>query len=87
MRYREPCTFFLRPGKSGKPVYCYRTYDADGKRPTARITGLTSETAARAHVAGLHKEGKTIPAKDPYLAITLAIGGFGKSVSMSRFEK
>ena len=56
MRYREPYTLIPRK-VSNKTIWYYRTYDKEGKRTTARSTGQTAKTAARAYCATLHKEG------------------------------
>ena len=64
MRYREPFTVFQRKLKSGKSVWYYRTYDADGKRTTARTTGQTTKTAVKAYCRSLLKNNRLIPSKE-----------------------
>ena len=63
MHYREPFTIFPRRMKSGLIVYYYQTYDNEGRRTTARSTGKTSKTAARAYCEQLRKTGELIPTK------------------------
>ncbi len=64
MRYREPFTLFPRTLKSGKTVYYYRTYDRDGHRTTARSTGQSTKTTARAYCTQLLREDRLVPARE-----------------------
>src|SRR5271169_6218508 len=60
-RFHEPFTIFPREMPSGKVVYYYQARDLDGKRATARTTGKTALSAARAHCRRLQANGKLIP--------------------------
>jgi len=64
MRYRDPFTVFARPLPSGKTIYYYRTYDEGGKRTTARSTGRTTRTAAKAYCRELMRQGRLVPSRD-----------------------
>jgi hypothetical protein len=64
MRYREPFTVFERRLSSGKTVFYYRTYDQGGKRTTARSTGQSTRTAAKAHCRELMRRGRLVPSLD-----------------------
>ncbi len=63
MRYRAPFTVFPREMPSGLIIYYYQTYDSEGKRTTARTTGMTSKTAARAYCEQLRHSGELVPLK------------------------
>lgn len=60
-RYRAAYSIFPRTLPSGVTVYYYRTYDADGRRTTARSTGKTSPSAARAYCDELLRAGTLVP--------------------------
>lgn len=64
MRYREPFTVFARNTHSGKTIYYYRTYDTEGNRTTARSTGQTGKSAAKAYCWSLLKQERLIPSRD-----------------------
>jgi hypothetical protein len=64
MHYREPFTVFPRKTSKNRSVWYYRTYDEDGNRTTARSTGQTSKSAARAYCRELDKQGMLKPTKD-----------------------
>jgi len=72
MRYREPFTVFERRLSSGKTVFYYRTYDEGGKRTTARSTGRTTKTAAKAYCQELIRQGRLIPSQDLTFAVYAA---------------
>jgi integrase len=63
MRYREPFTIFPREMKSGLVVWYYQTYDKNNRRTTARSTGQTLKSAARAYCNKLYKEDALIPSR------------------------
>lgn len=60
-RYRAAYTLFPRTTKAGTRVWYYRTYDAAGRRTTARSTGKTSKSAAREYCDALLREGRLVP--------------------------
>lgn len=60
MRYRKPFTPLPRKIGKKKTVWYYRTYDNEENRTTARSTGQTSKTAARAYCDRLRMDGKLI---------------------------
>ncbi|MEW5818158.1 MAG: hypothetical protein AB1798_22560 [Spirochaetota bacterium] len=63
MRYHEP--FILLPRKAGrKTIWYYRVWLAEGQRSTARSTGQTSKSAAKAYCRELERRGELIPKKD-----------------------
>jgi len=57
MRYRELFIVFPRTLKSGRKVYYYQTYDADGKRTPGRSTGAVRARDARLYCMKLYREG------------------------------
>ncbi|MBF9014696.1 MULTISPECIES: tyrosine-type recombinase/integrase [unclassified Oceanispirochaeta] len=61
MRYREPFTVYPRKMKSGLIVWYYQTYDEFNKRNSARSTGQTIKSAARAYCRKLEKEDLLVP--------------------------
>jgi hypothetical protein len=61
MRTRDIFSVFARRMKSGKVVFYYQTYDADGRRVCAHSTGERTKTAARAVCMRLFREGKLLP--------------------------
>ena len=40
MRYREVFTVFPRRMKSGRKIYYYQTYNEEGRRTSAKSTGM-----------------------------------------------
>ncbi len=68
LKYREPYTLFKRKTKSGKNVYYYRTYDLNGRRTTARSTGMTSIGRARHYCQELIERGQLVPDKEMIFA-------------------
>ncbi len=65
MRYREPFSLYRRVNPSGNIVYYYQTYSPDGRRTTAKSTGLTNRAAARSFCLKLWKENQLIQKVDP----------------------
>lgn len=57
MRYRELFTVFPRKLKSGRKVYYYQTYDAEGKRTPGRSTGALRARDARMYCMKLYRAG------------------------------
>ena len=57
MRYRELFIVFPRTLKSGRKVYYYQTYDAEGKRTPGRSTGAVRARDARVYCMKLYREG------------------------------
>ncbi|MDR1072543.1 MAG: hypothetical protein LBL45_02560, partial [Treponema sp.] len=61
MRIRDDFTVFPREMASGKVIWCYQTYDEDGRRTVAHSTGETTRTAAVKKCNTLMREGKLLP--------------------------
>jgi len=57
MRYRELFIVFPRTLKSGRKVYYYQTYDAEGKRTPGRSTGAVRARDARVYCMKLYRDG------------------------------
>jgi integrase len=65
MRIRESYSLYKRVMKSGKVIWYYQCYDADGLRTTGHSTGESTKTLAREHCNRLMKAGKLIPLGTP----------------------
>jgi integrase len=61
MRVKAIFTVFGRKLPSGKRVYYYQCYDANGKRQWAKSTGITKKTEAVAYCMKLFKDGLLVP--------------------------
>ena len=57
MRYRELFCVFPRTMTSGRRIYYYHTYDADGTRTAARSTGAVRARDARIYCMKLYRSG------------------------------
>lgn len=62
-RIKEPFTLFKRNLKSGKTVYYYQVNLPDGTRSTARSTGQSTRSTARALCLERYRQGTLIPDK------------------------
>jgi integrase len=69
MRIRESFVLYKRRLSSGKVVFYYRTYDAQGQRLCGHSTGQTTKTGAREVCMKLLREGKLIPDKQDKVII------------------
>ena len=57
MRYRELFSVFPRTMKSGRKVYYFQTYDEEGRRTSAKSTGMVHARDARMYCMKLYKAG------------------------------
>ena len=57
MRYREVFTVFPRRMKSGRKIYYYQTYNEEGRRTSAKSTGMVRARDARVYCMKLYRAG------------------------------
>jgi integrase len=65
---RGAYSLFPRPRAKGKPVFYFHAYDAEGRRLTARSTGKTSKSEARAYCDELLRSGRLANPEAPTLS-------------------
>jgi integrase len=65
MRLRESFSLYRRTVRSGKIIWYYQCYDANGIRLCGHSTGKSTKTAAKEFCLALAKEGRLIPADAP----------------------
>jgi hypothetical protein len=61
MRIRNDFSLYTRKTASGKTVFYYQCYDANGRRLCGHSTGETTKTAAMKKCIALIREGKLLP--------------------------